>query len=206
MLHFELMTALISNGRNHASIVIIREVNLSDLHRAIYTSSHVLRNCVFTYYVVGVQHELVLVVWIVPDQARHVHCQLRIRFLLLNFHHLVVVHRAYVLHLLVVLHRLFDRWKVEYFVIRAHSVVRASVVAIDHHFQFWKLLSSVTLVMYFFLVNFFSFFHSLLMQESLSRILNSLHLRRDTDSTNHFDVTSIITISTRVLTQIIGEI
>lgn len=196
MLHFELMAALICYGRNHASIVIIREVNLSDLHGAIYTSSHVLRDCVFTYYVVGVQHELVLVVRIVPDQARHVHCQLRIRFLLLNFYHLVIVHGAYVLHLLVMLHGLFDRWKVENFIIRAHRVVRASVVAVHHHFQFWKLLSTVTLVMYFFLINFFSFFHSLLMQESLSRILNGLHLRRDADSTNHFDITGIIAIST----------
>ena len=52
VLHFELMTALICYGRNHGSIVIIWKVDLSHLHCAIYTSSHVLRDCIFTYYVV----------------------------------------------------------------------------------------------------------------------------------------------------------
>lgn len=117
MFHFELVTALICYGRNHASIVIIREVYLRHLHCAIYTACHVLRNCVFTYYIVRVQNELVLVVWVVSHQTRHIHRQLRIRFLLLDFDHLVIVDRAYVLHLLVVLHRLFNRWKVEYFII-----------------------------------------------------------------------------------------
>ena len=134
MLHFELMTALVCYGRNHGSIVIIWKVDLGHLHCAIYTASHVLRNCVFTYYVIRVQYELVLVVRVVPDEAGHVHRQFWIRFLFLNFDHLVIVDGAYVFHLLMMLHRLFNRRKVEHLVIGAHRVVRTSIVTIDHHF------------------------------------------------------------------------
>jgi len=195
VLHFKFMTTLVCYGRNHGSVVIIRKVDLRHLHRAIYTSSHVLRNCVFTYYVVRVQNELVLVVRVVSYQARHVHRQLRIRLLLLDFHHLVIVHRANVLHLLVVLHRLFDRWEVEHLVVRAHRVVRAPVVTVDHHFQFRKLLSTMALGMNFFLIKFLRLFHGFLVEESLSRILNGLHLCWDANATNDFDVTRIIAIS-----------
>lgn len=124
MLHFELMTALVSYWRDHAaSRLVIRKVYLRNLHRAIYTSGHILGNRVFAYYVVGVEDELVAVVRVVSNEASHVHCEFRVRLLLLNFDHLIIVDGSNFFHVLVVLQRLFDWWKVEHFVVRAHCVV-----------------------------------------------------------------------------------
>lgn len=118
------MTALVSYWRDHAaSRLVIRKVYLRNLHRAIYTSSHILGDRVFAYYVVGVEDELVAVVRVVSNEASHVHCEFRVRFLLLNFDHLIIVDGSNFFHVLVVLQRLFDWWKVEHFVVRAHCVV-----------------------------------------------------------------------------------
>ena len=105
MLHFEFMTTLVSNRRNDTCCIISREVNLGDLHGTINTASHVLGYGVLAYYVVLVQDELLIgVMWVVALKTSHVHRQLTIRLFLLYFHHLVIVYRPDIFHVLLVLY------------------------------------------------------------------------------------------------------
>lgn len=102
-----------------------------------------------------------------------------------------------------VLHRLLNWREVKHLVIRTHRIIGAPIVTIDHHLQLGKLLSPLTLIMYFFLINFLCFFHCFLVKESLSWILNRLHLSWNADATHHFDVASIVAVPARILAQVI---
>lgn len=64
----------------------------------------------------------------------------------------------------------------------------------------------MALLLCFFLVNFLGFFHRFLVQKSLSRVLNCLHLRRYADAADNFDVARIVTIPPRVLAEVVGEV
>lgn len=93
------------------------------------------------------------------SQSGHVHGEFGIRFLFSCywFNNLVTVNRIYFFSLRI--HRLFYRWElkvikiktyIEYFIIRAHGIIRAAVIAVYVHLQFGELFC----VGLFFLIHF----------------------------------------------------
>lgn len=109
MFHFEFVAALVGDRENDASAchlisIVTREVYLSNLHGAVNTASHILRDRVLADYVIRVQYVLVRsVVRIISNKTSHVHCKLWIRLLFLDLDHLVIIYGAHLFHLLVVL-------------------------------------------------------------------------------------------------------
>lgn len=106
--------------------MIVSNSILIDLHCAIFITLHndILRHLIHVRKVVRSDHVLVTMVWVVSPKSRHVHRQLWIWFLFLDwFHDLVIIHRANVFHVLLVLQGLLNGREVEYLIVRAHRVV-----------------------------------------------------------------------------------
>ena len=135
----------------------------------------------------------------------HIHSQFRIWFLFSNwFNNLIRVDRINFLYSCMLMHWFLYRRElkfiqistyIKYFIVRAHSVVRASIVTINVHLQFWEFFSICSL----FFVNLGLFLFNVIII-----LITHNHLSCHTFARSDLDIWGVIGVSSGVTGQIIS--